>query len=137
MAENSEVAQRLKAENEAQLEALSEAISITSSMPEAQPASEFMLTKAEVQDIRSTSIVSREMEEKKDALSVSEREASLYAEVTPWSRIVDDSRSSDRIQTDNGVNMTIHKLNKSLRLPVMKETKKGEMKVEVAEGAFT
>lgn len=136
VAENSRVAQALKAENEAQLEALSEAASISSSLPEAAPPSESMLTKGEVMDIRSTSMVEREKEEEKNAVVMSEKEASLYAELTPWARIVDETRSADRIQTDKGVNMTVHKLNKSLRLPVMKETKEGEMKPETPDGAF-
>ena len=89
-----------------------------------------MLTKDEVMDIRSASIVMREEAEKKDAVVVSEKEAALYAEVTPWSRIVDETWSADRIQTDKGVNMTVHKLNKSLRMPVMKETKEGQLKAE-------
>ena len=141
VAESSKIANALKEENEAQVLALQDAVAKATHVPDHAPLSEFMLTKEEFGDIRPKSLVLQEEEENKDAVAHTEKEAKLYSEIQPWSRLVDGVLSSDKIYSSKALNAILHKQNKSLRVAPRAEVKEGVEGPETAvpatpEGAF-
>ena len=141
VSENSKIAVALKEENEAQVLALQDAVAKATAMPECEPSSNYMLAKEEYSDVRPTSLIILQEEEAKDAKAYTEKEEKLYSEIQPWSRLVDEATSSDKIYTNKVLNSTLHKQNKSLRVPSRVETKEGQEGAEPAardppEGAF-
>jgi len=135
--ENKEVTTKLRAENESQLKAMQEAVSIATSFEDiAAPASEFMLDPLLIMDTRSTSIIQLEAsarQKEEDA----HHKVSTESDHKSWMRLVDDSTSLTNRHLGQVVNEKVHHMNRTLLKPkkLTKEEELEEKRMTDAERA--
>ena len=135
--ENKEVTTKLRSENESQLKAMQEAVSIASSFDDiAMPASEFMLDPVLIMDTRSTSIIQLEASERQKEEDAHHK-ASTESDHKSWMRLVDDSTTLTNRQLGQDVNEKVHHMNRTLLKPkkLTKEEELEEKKMTDAERA--
>jgi hypothetical protein len=108
---NSEITQELTKEKESQIVALQDAIKVASSVPDSAPASQFMLDPKDIQETRTSTVLASI---NSDDVEVVKQEESLYTEVKPWTRLVDEVTTNDRRQLGVSVNEALHNMNRTL-----------------------
>ena len=135
--ENREVTTKLRAENDAQLRAMQDAVSLATNFEGSSlHSSEFLLDPHSLKDIRSSSIVKLEAIESKNEEDVHHKAGSANDHKS-WMRLVDEFTTLSSRQLGEEVNEKVHMLNRTLLKPkkLTREQEIEERKMTDAERA--